>query len=73
MNYADKHNVFVFLSDVQNSAAQKKNIVETDSLAYDIAHHRLPQVGFIAPNLIDDGHDGTLAQADAWARHTSDR
>jgi acid phosphatase len=67
VSYADRHNVFVFFSDVKNSAALQKNIVETDSLAYDIAHHRLPQIGFIAPNLIDDGHDGTLAQADAWA------
>jgi hypothetical protein len=68
VNYADKHNVFVFLSDVKNDATQKENIVETDSIASDIAHHRLPQIGFIAPNLIDDGHDGTLAQADAWAK-----
>jgi phospholipase C len=68
VSYADKHNVFVFFSDVQNSAAQKKNIVETDSLVSDIAHHSLPQIGFIAPNLINDGHDGTLAQADAWAK-----
>jgi acid phosphatase len=25
-------------------------------------------VGLITPNLIHDGHDGTLAQADAWLR-----
>jgi acid phosphatase len=68
VSYADKHNVFVFFSDVQNDSAQKKNVVETDSLASDVAHHRLPQIGFVAPNLIDDGHDGTLAQADAWAQ-----
>jgi hypothetical protein len=67
VSYADRHNVFVFFSDVKNSSSLQKNIVETDSLAYDIAHHCLPQIGFIAPNLIDDGHDGTLAQADSWA------
>ncbi len=68
VDYADKHNVFVFFSDVQGSAAERNNIVETDSLASDIAHHTLPQIGFIAPNLIDDGHDGTLLQADTWAK-----
>jgi acid phosphatase len=26
----------------------------------------LPNVGLITPNLIHDGHDGSLAQADAW-------
>ena len=26
----------------------------------------LPDVGLITPNLLHDGHDGTLAQADAW-------
>jgi len=28
----------------------------------------LPDVGLITPNLLHDGHDGTLAQADAWLR-----
>ena len=69
VSYANKHNVFVFFSDVQGSAALRKNIVETDSLASDIAHHTLPQIGYIAPNLIHDGHDGTLLQADTWAKN----
>jgi hypothetical protein len=28
----------------------------------------LPAVGLVTPNLLHDGHDGTLAQADAWLR-----
>ena len=28
----------------------------------------LPNVGLVTPNLIDDAHDGTLGQADAWLR-----
>jgi hypothetical protein len=28
----------------------------------------VPYVGLITPNLLHDGHDGTLAQADAWLR-----
>ena len=28
----------------------------------------LPNVGLITPNLINDAHDGTLVQADAWLR-----
>ncbi len=42
--------------------------VARGALASDVAHGTLPNVGQIAPNLIHDGHDGTLAQADAWLR-----
>jgi acid phosphatase len=34
--------------------------------ATDLANNMLPQYSFVAPNLVDDAHDGTLAQADAW-------
>jgi phosphatidylinositol-3-phosphatase len=36
------------------------------TLVSDVRGGALPTVGLVAPNLIDDGHDGTLAQADAW-------
>jgi len=38
------------------------------ALAGDIAAGALPNVGLVTPNLQHDGHDGTLAQADAWLR-----
>jgi len=38
------------------------------SLVSDVRGGTLPTVGLVTPNLIDDGHDGTLAQADAWLR-----
>lgn len=37
-------------------------------LVSDVRRGTLPTVGLITPNLIHDGHDGTLAQADAWLR-----
>ncbi len=30
--------------------------------------NRLPTVSFVIPNVQNDMHDGTVAQADAWAR-----
>ena len=36
------------------------------ALAADVRGGALPTVGLITPNLLHDGHDGTLAQADAW-------
>ncbi len=36
------------------------------ALASAVRAGALPDVGLITPNLIHDGHDGSLAQADAW-------
>jgi len=38
------------------------------ALADDARAGTLPDVGLVTPNLQHDGHDGTLAQADAWLR-----
>ncbi len=64
--YVRRHNPFSYFSDVQGNAPQAANIVSTAQLATDVANNSLPQYSFIAPNLLDDAHDGSLAQADAW-------
>jgi acid phosphatase len=64
--YARRHNPFTYLSDVQSSTAQTANIVPFTQFATDLGNGALPQYSFIEPNLTDDAHDGTLAQADAW-------
>ncbi len=40
--------------------------VAAGALASDIRRGDLPAVGLLTPNLIHDGHNGSLAQADAW-------
>ena len=64
--YVRRHNPFSYFSDVQGSAPQAANIVSTTQLATDIANNSLPQYSFIAPDMLNDGHDGSLAQADTW-------
>jgi acid phosphatase len=64
--YLRRHNPFAYLSDVQNSSAQVASIVPFTQFATDLADDALPQFSFITPNAMDDGHNGTLAQADAW-------
>lgn len=64
--YLRRHNPFTYLSDVQNSASQAANVVPFTQFATDLAGNMLPQYSFIAPNRMDDAHDGTLAQADVW-------
>src|SRR5579871_1413274 len=64
--YVRRHNPFSFLSDVQNDSSQAANIVDFPQFQSDLANNQLPQYSFIAPNINDDAHNGTLAQADAW-------
>jgi phospholipase C len=40
--------------------------VHAGTLLRDIRNGSLPTVGEVSPNLVHDGHDGTLGQADAW-------
>jgi phospholipase C len=64
--YVRRHNPFSLLSDVQNNPSQAANIVPFSQFATDLANNSLPQYSFIAPNLNNDAHDGTLADADSW-------
>ncbi|HET7891532.1 MAG TPA: alkaline phosphatase family protein [Candidatus Sulfotelmatobacter sp.] len=64
--YLRHHDPFSYLSDVQNSSSQAANIVPFTQFATDLANNALPQYSFVVPNVNDDAHNGTLAQADAW-------
>lgn len=64
--YVRHHNPFTYLSDVQSSSALAANIVPFTQFATDLANNALPQYSYIVPNMLDDAHDGTLAQADTW-------
>jgi acid phosphatase len=63
--YVRRHDPFSYLSDAQ-STSQAANIVSFPQFATDITNSALPQYSFVSPNLLNDGHDGSLAQADAW-------
>jgi phospholipase C len=61
--YAVRHNPAVYYPKLSGCAA---NDVPYTQLATDLANNALPAFSFITPNLIDDMHDGTVAQGDAW-------
>lgn len=63
--YAQHHNPFVFLSDVLTST-QMSHLVPFSQFANDLASNQLPNFSFILPDQLNNAHDGTLAQADAW-------
>jgi hypothetical protein len=61
--YATRHNPPAYYPALTACAA---NDVPYSQLATDLASNKLPAFSFITPNLIDDMHDGTVAQGDAW-------
>ncbi|HKU11698.1 MAG TPA: alkaline phosphatase family protein [Sinomonas sp.] len=64
--YAVRHNPFVYYSDIQTTS-QCNNDVPYTQLSTDLGSATTtPNYSFITPNLIDDMHDGTIAQGDAW-------
>jgi hypothetical protein len=74
--YIRRHNPFSFFSDVQNNSAQAANMVPMTQLSTDLANGTVPNLAFIVPNAINDGHDCSsttnctivqeLQQSDAW-------
>jgi phosphatidylinositol-3-phosphatase len=61
--YAVRHNPPPYFSTLSGCATKD---VPYTQLAGDLASGNLPAFSFITPNLIDDMHDGTIAQGDAW-------
>lgn len=59
--YARKHNPAVNYPAVAAAANQPLTAFPTD---YSI----LPTVSYVVPNLVNDMHDGTVAQGDAWVQ-----
>ena len=68
--YMQKHNPFVYYDDVRTNPAQLANVVPASQLAADLASAQTtPGFGWITPNMLDDMHDGTVAQGDTWLSH----
>jgi phosphatidylinositol-3-phosphatase len=64
--YVRHHNPMSYFSDVVNSSTEILNLVPFTQFAADLNAGQLPDFSFIAPDLNNDAHDGTLAQADTW-------
>ncbi len=63
--YVQKHDWFAYLSDVVGTAEQDYMVPFTQ-FATDLANNALPAFSLVTPNVNDDAHTGTLAQADSW-------
>jgi hypothetical protein len=61
--YAVRHNPPPYYTTLTNCST---NDVPYTQLASDLTTGALPAFAFVTPNLIDDMHDGTVAQGDSW-------
>lgn len=65
--YVIRHDPFVMLSDIADSAQVANQVIWPFSqFASDVAGGSLPAFSFIIPNIDDDAHTGTPKQADTW-------
>jgi phosphatidylinositol-3-phosphatase len=62
-NYAARHNPAVYYTTLHGCSSDD---VPYSRLASDLAHSQLPAFSFITPNLIDDMHNGTVADGNKW-------
>ena len=70
-DYAVRHNPWAYILGEAAACRSGDLPAGTPSggaLVSDARGGTLPTVGLITPNLVNDAHDGTLAQADAWLR-----
>jgi len=65
-NYLHRHNPLSYFTDVAGSSNQRQNLVPFSQFAQDLNNGQLPDFSFVAPNALDDAHNGTLQQADQW-------
>lgn len=67
--YAVRHNPFAFFDDVVSASCTTVMRPFTE-MAGDLTAGNVAHYNFITPNLINDMHDGTIAQGDTWLSQT---
>jgi hypothetical protein len=67
--YVRRHVPFLDFANVTNDIERcTRSIVPSSAFDADIAAHNLPKYALYIPNLDNDGHDTSVAFADAWLR-----
>ncbi|GJJ68125.1 phosphatidylinositol-3-phosphatase [Entomortierella parvispora] len=66
--YFRKHNPFIIYDSVALNTTRCSNIVPATQLATDLSNNDLPNYSFYTPNMLNDGHNTTVAYASAWLK-----
>jgi acid phosphatase len=65
--YVQKHDPFIYYNDIRLNTTECNKVVPYTQLASDLGSaSTTPNYVWITPNLINDMHDGTVAQGDTW-------
>jgi hypothetical protein len=67
--YLKRHNPAVWYSSVLDKPTDLQRVVPFTQFSQDLASNNLPEYSVVIPNAMNDAHDGTLAQADAFLKN----
>ncbi len=68
--YARKHVPFLSFKNVSTNSSRCLNIEKAQNFFSDFKNDSLPNFSIFVPDLIDDGHDSSLAVAGVWLQST---
>ncbi|KAG0321790.1 hypothetical protein BGZ97_010352 [Linnemannia gamsii] len=66
--YFRKHNPFIIYDSIANNATRCSNVVPATQLQADLAAGNMPNYAFYTPNMVNDGHNSTVAVASTWLK-----
>ncbi|KAI9885243.1 MAG: hypothetical protein M1823_002948 [Watsoniomyces obsoletus] len=66
--YVRKHNPLISFRSIINNGSRLLNLVSFDDFERDLRDKQLPQYAHMSPNMLNDGHNTTLAYATKWTR-----
>lgn len=64
--YRQKHNPFIYYSNIRNDPARCARIVPFSDFAADLQANKLPDFTWITPNMCNDGHDCEISTTNSW-------
>lgn len=67
--YLNRHNPAVWYSSVLDKPTDLQRVVPFTQFSQDLNSNNLPEYSVIIPDAMNDAHDGTLAQADAFLKN----
>ncbi|KAI0484525.1 phosphoesterase family-domain-containing protein [Xylariaceae sp. FL0804] len=67
-DYVRKHNPFVSYDSINTDGSRLANLLSFRDFERDLAAGQVPQFVMISPDMLNDGHNTSLAYAAGWAR-----
>ena len=72
-NYTKHYNPFAYSERTADGPSGRRHVVSFDALRRDLATHGLPRFSWIAPDLANDGHNGSVNASDRYLSRVGPR